>query len=210
MRDVDREHGRARGEVLFLVDLEVFRFQRDVVCVAAHRVADGADSVDRRRAVSEFVGARLGKELATRSGPRNRVVAGSGLGQGRENLFERGPPDLTFSRGGQGELAVAFFDDFVLLERPAEFVEIDRGVDHSALLEVFHPGQRLLDVAARLEHELQEELRELLEGQERAEKVDGKFAVPVPHRGRDCTAARRAAPARIQRRDFWRSSSMRW
>jgi len=79
-----------------------------------------ADAVDRGGAVSELVGSCLGKQLSARSGARDRVVARPGFRQRREDLFERGKPDLAFPCRRQSELAVAFFDDLVLLELAPE------------------------------------------------------------------------------------------
>src|SRR5262249_18877061 len=91
-------------------------------------------------------------------------AGGGGLGGGRER--EGGVPVL---------------DHLGLLELLAELLQVDAGVDHAAVLEVLHPAQRLLDVAARLEHELQEELDELLHREELAEQVDGVVGVAVAH-----------------------------
>ena len=110
------------------------------------------------RVVAELVGARLGQQLAPRAGARHRVVPGAGFRQRREDLLERRAPDAPLARGRERELAAAVLDHLALLERLAELVQVDARVDHAAVLEVLHPPQRLLDVAAGLEHELQEEL----------------------------------------------------
>ena len=126
-------------------------------------------------------GRRLRQELAARSRAGDRVVARPRSGERGEDLLERGAPDLALAGGGESELAVALLDDLVFLEGASELVEVDRGVDHAALLEVLHPLERLLDVASSLEHELEEELRQLLVGEELPEEVGGIVAVPVTH-----------------------------
>src|SRR5262249_60666430 len=79
-----------------------------------------------------------------------------------------------------------------LLEFLAELGQVDRGIDHAAILEVLHPAQRLFDVAPGLKHELKEELDELLVGQKLAQQVDREFLVAVAHGQSRATAARQA------------------
>ena len=109
------------------------------------------------------------------------MVSGPGPGQRGEDLLQRRAADLALSRGRERELAVPVLDDLVLLEGLREFFEVDRGVDDPTLLQVPHPLERFLDVAPCLEHELQEELDQLLVGQELPEQVDGVVLVAVAH-----------------------------
>ncbi len=182
VRDVDGQDRRARGQVLFLVHLEVVGLQRDLLGVALDRVADRADAVDRGGVVAELVGSGLGQQLASRAGPRHGVVARARFGQRREDLLERGAADAPLARGRQRELPAAVLDHLALLQLLAELLQVDAGVDHAAVLEVLHPAQRFLDVAARLEDQLQEELEQLLHGQDLAEQVVGVVGVAVAHR----------------------------
>ncbi len=178
--------------MLFLVDLEVLGLQSDIVRVPPDGVADGADAVDRARAVAEFVGPRLREQLAPRAGARHRVVARAGLAQRREDLLERGAPDPPLTGRREGELAASILDHLALLQDLAKLVEVDSRVDHAALLEVLHPAERLLHVACRLENELQEELHQLLHRQELAEQIDGVVLVAVSHGQSRASAARHA------------------
>src|SRR5207253_8584757 len=97
----------AGSQMLFLVDLEVLGLEGDRLDVPAHRVADRAHAVDRRGVVAELVGPCFGKEFPPRARSRDRVVPGAGLGQRREDLFQRRAADLTLARRRESELSVA-------------------------------------------------------------------------------------------------------
>ncbi len=118
----------------------------------------------------------------------------------REDLLERGAADPPLARGRERELPAAVLDDLALLELLAELLEIDARIDHAALLEVLHPAERLLDVAARLEDELEEELDQLLVSQELAEQVGGEVLVAVAHHLPRASAPRQA-PADCSKSD---------
>ena len=141
--------------------------ERDVLGVAAHGVADRADAVDRGRVVAELVGARLRQELAAarrRAGSRGTrrpdFESDVKISSSAERRIRRSPAAESASCPSRSSTISLFSSSL------RNCVEVDSRVDHAALLEVLHPLQRLLDVAAGLEHELQEELDELLVGQE--------------------------------------------
>src|SRR5262249_38854562 len=109
-----------------------------------------------------------------------------------EDFFEGRTADPPFAGRRQLQRPSAFLDHLVLLELLAELGQVDRGIDHAAILEVLHPAQRLFDIAPGLEHELKEELDELLVGQKLAQQVDREFLVAVAHGQSRATAARQA------------------
>ncbi len=168
--------------MLLLVHLEVLGLQTDLLGVPAHGVSDRAYTVDCCRAVAEFVGARLRQEFPSSSSAWDRVIARPGPGQRREDLLQSGAADLAFPDGRKGEPPFAVLHDLVLLQSPAELLEVNSRIDDAPLLQVLHPLERLLDVPAGLEHELQKEAGQLLERQELPEQVGWIVGVTVTHR----------------------------
>src|ERR1700674_3714456 len=171
--------------MLLFVYLEILGLQRDLLRIAAHGVSNRAYPVDRRRVVAELVWARLREELAASAGTRDRVVSRAGFRQRREDLFESRAADPAFARRRENERSAPILHDLALPELLAERVEVDPLVDHPALLEVAHPAEGLFHVAAGLEDELQEELDQLLIGQEAAKEIDRVVGVAVAH-GSSC------------------------
>ena len=179
--------------MLDLVNLEVLRGEREGLRVAPGGVRHGADAVEPREVVSELPRARLLEEVGPRPRPRERVEASSRLLEGREDLLEGGAADLPLagSREREPPLAVPP-DDALLLERGEEGVEVEGRVEDPSLLEPAHDVERLLDVAPEPGDEVEEELQQLFEGEERAEQVERQLPVSDVHR-REILRPRRPA-----------------
>ncbi len=132
--------------------------------------------------VAELIGPGLGQALDALARLARRMVAGRRARQAGEDLLESALPDLALAAAGELELALAIaLDQVLLLERGEEAVEIDLLGDVALLLQVAHPLHRLLDVAARGQHQLVEQPQQVEAGEELPDQLGIEVEVLVTH-----------------------------
>ena len=78
-----------------------------------------------------------------------------------EDQLQRLLADLLLAAGGERVAVAVALDDRLMLELLAELVQIEALVDEAAALQVLHPLQHLVHIAARLQQQEVEQVHEV-------------------------------------------------
>ena len=162
MAQVDQQHRGAGGGVLGLEYLEVLLAELDLVHAAAFdRVVDGGEGVDLGDRVAEPVGARLREALATVAGVRRAVLAEAAALEVVEDQLERLLANLLLAARRERVALAVTLNDRLVLELLAKLLQVEPLVDETAPLQVLHPLQHLVHVAAGLQQQEVEQVHQV-------------------------------------------------